>query len=29
MQYYHGPSIQYSLLRQRENLIGGGLWFDF
>ena len=28
-QYYNGPSLQYSFLNQRENLIGGGIWFDF
>lgn len=29
LQYYNGPSMQYSLFDRRENLIGGGLWFDF
>ncbi len=28
-QYYNGPSLQYSFLDQKENLIGGGIWFDF
>ena len=29
MQYYRGPSLQYSFFDRKENLIGGGLWFDF
>ena len=28
-QYYNGPSLQYSFLNRQENLIGGGIWFDF
>jgi len=28
-QYYNGPSLQYSFLEEQENLIGGGIWFDF
>ncbi len=29
LQYYRGPSLQYSFFDRKENLIGGGLWFDF
>lgn len=29
MQYYHGPALQYSFVRQTETLLGGGLWFDY
>jgi hypothetical protein len=29
MQYYTGPSIQYSFVGRNETLVGGGLWFDY
>lgn len=29
LQYYKGPSLQYSFVRRQETLLGGGLWFDF
>lgn len=29
LNYYNGPSLQYVFLNQRENLIGGGIWFDY
>lgn len=29
LQYYRGQSLQYSFFDRKENLIGGGLWFDF
>lgn len=29
MQYYNGPSLQYSFRNRHENLVGGGVWFDF
>jgi len=29
MQYYRGPSLQYSFFDRRERLIGGGVWFDY
>jgi hypothetical protein len=29
MQYYNGPSLQYQFFDRWENLMGGGLWFDF
>jgi hypothetical protein len=29
LQYYTGPSQQYIFLNRQENLLGGGIWFDF
>lgn len=29
MQYYNGPSIQWSFFDQHEEFVGGGIWFDF
>lgn len=29
MQYYNGPSLQYSFLNRQENLFGGGIWLDY
>ncbi len=29
MQYYRGPSLQYSFFDRSERLIGGGIWFDY
>jgi len=29
MQYYRGPSLQYSFFDRSERLVGGGLWFDY
>ncbi len=29
MQYYRGPSLQYSFFDRRERLIGGGVWLDY
>lgn len=29
MQYYRGPSLQYSFFDRSERLIGGGVWFDY
>ena len=29
LQFYNGPSIQYSFVNRNETLIGGGLWFDY
>lgn len=29
MQYYNGPSIQWEFFDQHEELLGGGMWFDF
>ena len=29
MQYYNGPSLQYSFVDRRDRLLGGGLWFDY
>lgn len=29
MQYYRGPSLQYSFFDRQERLIGGGVWFDY
>jgi len=29
MQYYRGPSLQYSFFDRRERLIGGGVWYDY
>jgi len=29
LQFYNGPSIQYSFVNRKETLIGGGLWFDY
>ncbi len=29
MQYYNGPSIQWSFFDQHEEFVGGGMWFDF
>lgn len=29
MQYYRGPSLQYSFFDRQERLIGGGIWFDY
>lgn len=29
LQYYSGPALQYSFPGQRDQLLGGGLWFDF
>lgn len=29
MQYYTGPSLQWSFVGRDEQLIGGGLWFDY
>lgn len=28
-QHYNGPSQQFSFLNRWENLIGGGIWFDY
>lgn len=29
LNYYNGPSLQYSFVDDDENLIGGGVWLDF
>lgn len=29
MQYYRGPSLQYSFFDRSERLIGGGVWLDY
>ncbi len=29
IQYYSGPALQYSFPGQRDQLLGGGMWFDF
>lgn len=29
LQYYSGPSLQYSFPGKHDHLLGGGLWFDF
>lgn len=29
MQYYNGPSLQWSFFDQHEEFVGGGIWFDF
>ncbi len=29
MQYYDGPSMQYSFVNKHESLFGGGIWFDY
>lgn len=29
LQYYNGKSIQWSFVNRDEQLIGGGIWFDF
>jgi hypothetical protein len=29
MQYYSGPSMQYSFVNRYESLVGGGVWFDY
>ena len=29
MQYYRGPSLQYSFFDRSERLIGGGIWLDY
>lgn len=28
-QYYNGPSLQYSFFDKHEELIGGGVWYDY
>jgi hypothetical protein len=28
-QHYNGPSQQFSFVNRWENLIGGGIWFDY
>jgi len=29
MQYYRGPSLQWELGNRKENMLGGGIWYDF
>lgn len=29
LQYYNGPSMQYQFLDRWENMIGGGVWYDY
>lgn len=29
LNYYNGPSLQYEFFDQWENLVGGGIWFDY
>lgn len=29
LQYYDGPSLQYSFVNKRETLMGWGIWFDY
>ncbi len=29
MQYYKGPSLQWELGNTKENMLGGGIWYDF
>ena len=29
MQYYTGPSMQFEFFDKYENLLGGGVWFDY
>jgi len=29
MQYYKGPSLQWELGDRKENMLGGGIWYDF
>ena len=29
MQYYKGPSMQWELGNVKENMLGGGIWYDF
>jgi hypothetical protein len=29
MQYYRGPSMQWELGNVKENMLGGGIWYDF
>ncbi len=29
VQFYSGPSMQYSFVKQNETLLGGGMWFDY
>jgi hypothetical protein len=29
LQYYNGPSLTYALFDRHENLLGGGIWFDY
>ena len=29
MQYYRGPSMQFELGNIKENMLGGGIWYDF
>jgi hypothetical protein len=29
LQFYDGPSMQYSFVNRHETLFGGGLWFDY
>jgi len=29
MQYYKGPSLQWELGNVKENMLGGGIWYDF
>lgn len=29
LQYYNGPSMQYQFLDLWENMIGGGIWYDY
>ena len=29
MQYYVGPSMQWELADVKENMLGGGIWYDF
>lgn len=29
MQYYKGPSLQWELGNIKENMLGGGIWYDF
>jgi hypothetical protein len=29
MQYYKGPSMQWELGNVQENMLGGGIWYDF
>lgn len=29
LNYYNGPSLQYEFFDRWENLVGGGIWFDY
>jgi hypothetical protein len=29
MQYYRGPSLQWEMGNVQENMLGGGIWYDF